>query len=1689
MNLNLRQLAQVSLTLIVFTVSATSLRAQTVSLTPDEVINGIETTTEEQFHQRINITLGAAAVGASRAFTITVPAELNVLSNSVTTTTNTAGASSFFAGSPSANLETLNFGISGTVGGVVVSVEFDLKTPTNFTGIPNGGRADTLYALAFSDAVGAKQTVQVSKLQNQRLQQFQFSAPDSIVGDTTQLGGRFYKLAFPATLPDLSHTGMSGLSLSNGVSDGRTDVLYSFYLSADSSLVTRPSTLAPVKHFTLGADRSPLVGQRQNPRLVDRTFIREDYVATFGGNTNADSINCVISLEETADNTVYYAYVLADPAPDRLPSVNMLKGGGAKRGFDNSRLGTFTGNAFLARSGPLLVNHPPEFIAVGWDYDDDSGDDFSTTGIIQVPSDITNMAPVLGNRKDNVTVTLDTGVYVARGAALSTLNDGNPPSPINSLRLLFKAEDVDNPADFRMKIFMSTNNGLTTSDFVGSGLDSLRGAIFLDGSDTLTVNSKTHDLTAVTIDSVTQLVTDYMPAGTYTVYFAATDGDDDHRILRPVVDDPFIASPSVTTVTITHSPNLTPDSFILNDFTRNNDGDLDVITGIDVSQMQGDLDGKDILPGPATRFVSISWGETGLAGDIDIDDNAQISLYYSTMSDFRDASKSDGYTSGNSDGTDLINRINSGDSDTHTIATGIQEDPDGMFDNQYAWDIWSYLSPVSEGGTVPRTGTRYYIYGIISGGTTSRLISFTESGGIGRSVVFKHPPYIRGLQPARDIQVSVEEPVVISWEAMDVDNGGAGVTDIPTSGFAAANGNTSSPNIRIILTSSDFGQVTTWATISAATQNHRMWLANSTDGSLGSEIELNEGVDTSFVIVGNRLRNNLGAGASSAGLELQTNGGFGETYFVYLAVDSRDPNVGVVGNQPANFGGNSPLVKAPGRITFTGAVPASPATSVRFIVPPKLFVVEDDTLRIPIIPDDGNAAGLQVDIVDIFMSLDDERFKAIDTDVSTAGIQPFTLGLNPQIQAANVDQIAHTVDGDLSLEFIYRDQINGLTFFDGVQELVFVNFKANPLSGGPAVTTYISLYGRPPRRTKMLIPPFGTDINASIPPPIEVTIIPRGGVLGTVPLQSRDVAADTIDFFLREVGSFEEVVDPFFLLNDIDSTRRGVQVQTTGVNGDFKLNSIPSGRFILVAKANRYLAGHDTIDMIPGGTLNEVQPTIDGRGVDRGFLLAGDVAGFSDSTGFSLPDNFIGAEDLNAVNAALFTRDGETNFNTFADVNRDGLVNATDKDYAAVNLTDNTNASSRIRPVTPTFKQAVVTGSNQDAVVRLVGGPDGVLSVGEEFDVTIKVEGAVAVRTYEFHLHFDPNVLTPVDLVSNGSIFQGFTADVAGKILDGDLGIVNSVIGKTAIGGNGDATMGTVRLKAIQSTINTTVSLADVMLINVEHVSERPSLGDPMVIGIEGGVGTYHDAAGEVVQGLILPEEDPRVDFNDFIVFVQTFGQTSIDPAFDIRADFNADGRVDFSDFLILSLNFGRVAVDAPSFGSSTKPAISTPALSSASTDGVSMRVEELQNNGDRVVLSVSMFGTRDVKAWGFELTHDTERFEFLGARLPETHLLEKSGVDTPLLLVKPLGDGRTLLASATAGDPVSGDGKVVEAVFGVKGATERGAFRVEEGFVFDSDHRSSGLLAADKEVYITGPAQSSIFRTLGSLIRSTRFF
>ena len=216
--------------------------------------------------------------------------------------------------------------MTGTVASQLLTIEFDVTTPMNFTGIASGAKVDTVYQANFSSNVGSNKTVAVAKHQNRRLQTISFTTPDSTAGDTTTAGGRFIKLAFPSALADLSHTGLSGVG--SGVAtatDGQTDVLYSFYLSTDSSLVERPLGLAPASFWCLGSDASgssPLLGTRQNPRLVPGTFIREDFKVTFSTSA-VDSVNGMISLEGTADNTVYYVYVLADPAPGRTPLTNL----------------------------------------------------------------------------------------------------------------------------------------------------------------------------------------------------------------------------------------------------------------------------------------------------------------------------------------------------------------------------------------------------------------------------------------------------------------------------------------------------------------------------------------------------------------------------------------------------------------------------------------------------------------------------------------------------------------------------------------------------------------------------------------------------------------------------------------------------------------------------------------------------------------------------------------------------------------------------------------------------------------------------------------------------------------------------------------------------------------------------------------------------------------------------------------------------------------------------------------------------------------------------------------------------------------------------------------------------------------------------------------------------------------------
>lgn len=62
--------------------------SQTVTVLPDQIPNGI--TSPSQFRQRIDILLNGPQAGLTVSFTITIPPEVSVVTNSATVTSNSS---------------------------------------------------------------------------------------------------------------------------------------------------------------------------------------------------------------------------------------------------------------------------------------------------------------------------------------------------------------------------------------------------------------------------------------------------------------------------------------------------------------------------------------------------------------------------------------------------------------------------------------------------------------------------------------------------------------------------------------------------------------------------------------------------------------------------------------------------------------------------------------------------------------------------------------------------------------------------------------------------------------------------------------------------------------------------------------------------------------------------------------------------------------------------------------------------------------------------------------------------------------------------------------------------------------------------------------------------------------------------------------------------------------------------------------------------------------------------------------------------------------------------------------------------------------------------------------------------------------------------------------------------------------
>ena len=205
------------------------------------------------------------------------------------------------------------------------------------------------------------------------------------------------------------------------------------------------------------------------------------------------------------------------------------------------------------------------------------------------------------------------------------------------------------------------------------------------------------------------------------------------------------------------------------------------------------------------------------SGDSDFDDDAAISLYFTT--DNPAAINYEEYP-------DSLLR----DGDTQPIVTGLSENGEGA-DDMYVWDFQN-LS-----GEIPNSGQKVWIYAVVEDGQQNRAET------LGGALTVSHTPFINLLSADLDDLANFDQNDVlrISWEDYLVDDG-LGTDDAYIRVYAAEN-----PSSFVSLQDLD-----------AAVDGATTFLINSDDGSKGGTITTIRESDLDFYDWNTKLFGDLG---------------------------------------------------------------------------------------------------------------------------------------------------------------------------------------------------------------------------------------------------------------------------------------------------------------------------------------------------------------------------------------------------------------------------------------------------------------------------------------------------------------------------------------------------------------------------------------------------------------------------------------------------------------------------------------------------------------------------------------------------------------------------------------------------------------------------------------------------------------
>ena len=301
-----------------------------------------------------------------------------------------------------------------------------------------------------------------------------------------------------------------------------------------------------------------------------------------------------------------------------------------------------------------------------------------------------------------------------------------------------------------------------------------------------------------------------------------------------------------------------------------------------------------------------------------------------------------------------------------------------------------------------------------------------------------------------------------------------------------------------------------------------------------------------------------------------------------------------------------------------------------------------------------------------------------------------------------------------------------------------------------------------------------------------------GTISGKVTLEGRTDHSALITFELRKPGSLGNTDDwtvPDGL--DEDANTPGVQV-TTRSDGSFVLTNVPTGKWILTAKAKHYLRGQATVIVKPGNVTEVTAFTTidnDGNTLSSSYLVGGECF---DST--YPEDNDVDLDDL-TVFANNFGSTDPDALNS-ADINGDGLIDLDDFVMIASNWNeDGIDPDSSTLGVANGDYAPAVTGAG--ASIELVGLPER-MKLGREYKVLVIGRNLQNARGYSFDLGFDPKAVEVQveqgELMESGS-FPLFISKMKGN----KLMVASALTGKNIRGASGDVVLAVLKVKPVQT--------------------------------------------------------------------------------------------------------------------------------------------------------------------------------------------------------------------------------------------------------------------------------------------------